>query len=133
MAGYSGTPLCKKLGLKAGLRVLVVNEPKAYWDWISPLPEGIVVSKAGKETDFIHLFVKSQKEFEKEFVRLKSNLTRSGLFWVSWPKKSSGVVSDLDENKIRAFGLSLGLVDVKVCAVDETWSALKFVYRVGDR
>lgn len=133
MAGYSGTPLSKKLGLKAGLRVLVVNEPKAYWDWISPLPEGVVVSKAGKETDFIHLFVTRQKEFEKEFARLKPYLTRSGMFWVSWPKKSSGVVSDLDENKIRAFGLSLGLVDVKVCAVDETWSALKFVYRLSDR
>lgn len=134
-AGYSGTPLVKKLGIKPGFSIRVVHEPATYWDWISPLPEEIIViTRAKKEgADFVHLFVKEKKRFEKEFLKLKTELKKDGMLWVSWPKKSSKVPSDLDENIIRDYGLANGLVDVKVCAVDEVWSGLKFMYRVKDR
>lgn len=135
MAGYSATPLLKKLGIRPGYSLHIKNEPADYWDWISPLPEDIkLMSRSKKEAvDFIHLFVKERKKFESEFLKLKYELKKDGMFWVSWPKKSAKVASDLDENIIRNYGLANGLVDVKVCAVDETWSGLKFMYRVKDR
>lgn len=134
MAGYSGTPLQKKLGIKPGMTMFVQNVPPDYFDWLSPLPERVTVKKMiGKEIDFIHSFVKSQSEFKKLFIANQKALKKDGMFWISWPKKSSGVITDLDENFIRDFGLQAGLVDVKVCAVDETWSGLKFVFRVKDR
>jgi hypothetical protein len=134
MAGYSGTPLVKKLGIKEEALLLVQNSPKDYFKWISPLPKGVVVlDKPKGMLDFIHVFVKDKKDFQQAFVRLKKNLKTDGMLWVSWPKKSSGVATDLDENIIREFGLKEGLVDVKVCAVDETWSGLKFVVRLKDR
>lgn len=135
MAGYSATPLIKKLGIKPGFSLRIKNEPPDYWNWMSPLPENIkVLSRPKKEAaDFIHLFVKDRKKFEIEFLKLKAELKKDGMLWVSWPKKSAKVASDLDENIIRNYGLVKGLVDVKVCAVDETWSGLKFMYRVKDR
>jgi len=135
MAGYSGTPLLKKLGIKSNYTIHTKNEPKAYWDWISPLPERIkIVSRPKKETiDFVHLFVTDKEQLEKEFLKLKAGLKRDGMLWVSWPKKSAGIYSDLDGNIVRQQGLSMGLVDVKVCAVNETWSGLKFMYRIKDR
>lgn len=134
MAGYSGTPLQKKLGIKPGISLLVQNAPPDYFDWISPLPEDVSVRRsATKELDFIHSFVKDQKAFKKLFIANKKILRKDGMMWISWPKKSSGVTTDLDENFIRDFGLQEGLVDVKVCAVDEIWSGLKFVYRLKDR
>ncbi|HCM78054.1 MAG TPA: DUF3052 domain-containing protein [Cytophagales bacterium] len=135
MSGYSGTPLIKKLGIKSGLTLRIIAAPSDYWDWISPLPEDIkVMSRSKKEAaDFIHLFAKERKVFEKEFLKLKQELKKDGMLWVSWPKKASKVPSDLDETIIRQFGLAHGLVDVKVCAVDETWSGLKFMYRIKDR
>jgi len=135
MAGYSGTPLLKKLGIKEGHQCIIFNEPELYWDWLNPLPEGVQIkSKPVKQSiDFIHLFVKEMKIFEKEYVKHKSLLKKEGMMWISWPKKSSKVVTDLDEGKIRDFGLANGLVDVKVCAVDEVWSGLKFVFRLKDR
>lgn len=134
MAGYSGTPLQKKLGIKPGIKLFIQNAPANYFDWISPLPEKVSVSKSAiNELDFIHLFVKDQKEFTRSFTSNKKHLKKDGMMWISWPKKSSGVITDLDENFIRDFGLKGGLVDVKVCAVDETWSGLKFVYRLKDR
>jgi hypothetical protein len=134
MAGYSGTSLQKKLGIKPGVTLFVLNSPDQYFDWISPLPEGVKVKlKAVKDLDFIHLFVTEQKTFKRLFVANRKNLSKNGMMWVSWPKKSSGVDTDLDENFIRDFGLKAGLVDVKVCAVNETWSGLKFVFRVKDR
>ncbi len=135
MAGYSGTPLLKKLGLKSGQTVCVVNPPDRYWDWLAPLPDDLrIVDKPGKEgAAFVHLFEKQQKDFEKHVLMCKKGLRKDGTLWVSWPKKSSKVLTDLDENKVRNFGLQNGLVDVKVCAVDETWSGLKFVYRLTDR
>jgi hypothetical protein len=134
MAGYSATPLQKKLGLKEGFSVLVLNAPKPYFDWISPLPKDIQVkSRLTGELDFIHLFTQSQKTFETDFIKCKKYLKKDGMMWISWPKKSSKISTDIDENIIREFGLKNGLVDVKVCAVDEVWSGLKFVYRVKDR
>ncbi len=135
MAGYSGTPLLKKLGIKEGYHCFVLNEPEAYWEWLSPLPEGVKVKKkvARESLDFVHLFVKEMNVFEKEFLQCKEALKQQGMMWISWPKKSSKVATDLDENKIRDFGLANGLVDVKVCAVDDVWSGLKFVIRLKDR
>ncbi len=116
------------------MNVWVVNEPKPYWSWLAPLPEIRVITKPIKGSlDFIHVFVTTQEDFEKAFLKQKSLLNKNGMLWISWPKKSSGVNTDLDENKIREFGLANGLVDVKVCAVDDTWSGLKFVYRTKDR
>ncbi|MFZ5972567.1 MAG: DUF3052 domain-containing protein [Bacteroidota bacterium] len=132
MAGYSTTPLLKKLGIKPGHRCVVRNEPAAYWDWLSPLPEEVQRAARG-EADFIHLFTQTRKDFEKQFTVLKKRLKKDGMLWVSWPKKASKVPTDLDENVIRDFGLKNGLVDVKVCAVDEVWSGLKLVYRLTDR
>ncbi len=135
MAGYSQTPLLKKLGIKPAARILVKDEPPSYWDWISPLPEDVVVVKQPRanDLDFVHMFVLSMKVYESQFMRLKKLLKKDGMLWISWPKKSSKIETDLDENKIRDFGLANGLVDVKVCAVDEVWSGLKFVYRTKDR
>lgn len=134
MAGYSGTPLTKKLGLKPNTSAYVLNMPDAYLDWVSPLPEGLkVVTRLIKEVDFIHLFVTDQKTFKSQFSKSKAYLKKDGMMWISWPKKASKVPTDLDENFIRDFGLMQKLVDVKVCAVDDVWSGLKFVYRVADR
>lgn len=134
MAGYSGTPLVKKLGIKPGAKALIINEPKDYFDMINPLPEGAKFSKkAAGEQDFIHLFVTEFKDYSKRFKDNRKILKKDGMMWISWPKKSSGLATDLDENIIRDFGLKNGLVDVKVCAVDETWSGLKFVFRLADR
>lgn len=135
MAGYSGTPLLKKLGIKPGHQLRTVNEPQAYWDWLAPLPEAAELNQKPDKVglNFIHLFVKGKKEFKKEFLKNKKFLKKDGMLWVSWPKKSAKVPTDLDENIIRNFGLENGLVDVKVCAVDETWSGLKFVFRLRDR
>jgi hypothetical protein len=134
MAGYSGTPLLKKLGVKAGFSLFVLQAPPNYFDWLTPLPEELeIVDKPRKGLDFIHLFAKSRKEFEKALSAHKKFLKKDGMLWVSWPKKSSKVETDLDENVIRNFGLTHGLVDIKVCAVDETWSGLKFVIPVKNR
>lgn len=134
MAGYSGTPLQKKLGIKEGLSVFIFQPPTPYFDWISPLPTGVKIkTKLTAQVDFVHLFVKDQKTFNKEFVRSKKQLKKDGMMWISWPKKASKVLTDLDENIIREFGLKNGLVDVKVCAVDEVWSGLKFMFRIKDR
>ena len=124
----------KKLGIKSGFRIIALFEPSHYLDLLFPLPEDVVIKRSStSEVDFIHLFVKGRNVFEKEFLKNKKILKKDGMFWVSWPKKSAKVATDLDENIIRNFGLDHGLVDVKVCAVDDVWSALKFVYRIEDR
>ncbi len=134
MAGYSEIPLQKKIGIKSGFAA-VFYEPQSYWDWVGSLPENIVIVKQPKPESltFAHLFVKELKIFERDFIKIKKMLKRDGMLWVSWPKKASKVSTELDENKIRTFGLNNGLVDVKVCAVDEVWSGLKFVFRLTDR
>ncbi len=130
-AGYSGTPLAKKLGIKEGMKVWVCDEPKGYWDWLSPLPGDIdVKSRAASGLNFVHLFFTTQKAFKKGTLMARKSLAPDGMIWISWPKKSSKVTTDLDENVIRDFVLKNGLVDVKVCAVDEVWSGLKLVIPV---
>ena len=133
MAGYSGTPLVKKLGIKEGFNVVFVNAPRTLERELD-LPAGVTVNaKSNKPVDFAHLFVKTTREVESMFSRYAAQLTPSGMLWISWPKKSSGVATDLDENVIRDIGLAKGMVDVKVCAVDDIWSGLKFVFRLKDR
>jgi len=134
MSGYSGTPLLKKLGIKPGFRIYISEPPEDYYSWLAPLPDEIVVNeKLAGEFDFIHLFVKTNKAFQRQFLRSAGKLKKNGMLWISWPKRASKVPTDLDENIIRDFGLQNGLVDVKVCAIDETWSGLKFVFRLQDR
>jgi len=134
MAGYSGTPLVKKLGIKPGHRVAFIAAPRNYAAILGRLPPEVSVSRAPNGTlDFIQLFVRNRSELESEMPRAQRALAQDGMLWISWPKKSSGVLTDLNENGVRDFALASGLVDVKVCAVDDTWSGLKLVYRVRDR
>lgn len=133
MPGYSGTPLPKKLGIKAGIRFQLANAPA---DVLAELREALAdcaMAKNGDALDFAMIFTKSRAELTKEFSRFADVLAPAGMLWVSWPKKSSGVATDLDENVVRGIGLDAGLVDVKVCAVTDVWSGLKFVRRVKDR
>jgi hypothetical protein len=130
--GYSGTPLVDKLGIKPGARLQLVSEPKDFARLLGGLPEGTRVAPRGT-LDFGMLFVKSQSDMRKRFARLRDRLESNGMLWVAWPKKTSGVETDLTEGIVREFGLESGLVDVKVCAVDDTWSGLKFVRRLKDR
>lgn len=129
MAGYSGTPLVKKLGIKPNDKIKVVDAPEGYWDWLTPLPDGISTS-ATKDFNFIHVFVQKRKSFEQELLSLQKKMKQDGMIWVSWPKKSAKMDSDLDENIIRDFALKNKLVDVKVCAVSDIWSGLKLVIPV---
>ena len=134
MPGYSGTPLPKKLGIKGGFRVRFVGAPPEVIAELRPsLGECEVADNSKALLDFAMVFAKSGSTLKKEFGRLTKSLAPAGMLWVSWPKKSSGVKSDLDENAVREIGLAAGLVDVKVCAVTEVWSGLKFVRRVKDR
>ncbi|MGC1645404.1 MAG: DUF3052 family protein [Candidatus Sulfotelmatobacter sp.] len=134
MPGYSGTPLPKKLGIKPGLRVSLLDAPPEVREQLSAeLAECEMIRDARTTPDFAIAFVKSKTDLTKEFKRITKLLAPAGMFWVSWPKKSSGVATDLNENIVREIGLAAGLVDVKVCAVTEVWSGLKFVRRVKDR
>ena len=130
MAGYSGTPLAKKLGFKEDHRVRLSNAPDNYLDLVQPLPEGITISTGiRKDIDVWHFFTRSATELEATLPKLMLGIRSNGMIWVSWPKKSSGVPSSVTEDTIRTVALPLGLVDVKVCAVDEIWSGLKLVIR----
>jgi hypothetical protein len=134
MPGYSGTPLPKKLGIKAGFRVHLVDAPPEVRTELSADLAACEIVRDGKAPlDFAMLFTKSKTTLTREFKRIAKLLAPAGMLWVSWPKKSSGVATDLDENIVREIGLAAGLVDVKVCAVTEVWSGLKFVRRVKDR
>jgi hypothetical protein len=130
--GYSGTALVDKLGIKSGARLQLVSEPEDFAGLIGPFPDGSRVAVRGV-LDFAMLFVKSQSDLRKRFAPLRDRLESNGMLWVAWPKKTSGVETDLTEGIVREFGLESGLVDVKVCAVDATWSGLKFVRRLKDR
>jgi hypothetical protein len=135
MAGYSQTPLAKKLGIKEGFTIKLVNEPSYYLSLFADFPTSINYSENENKhsIDFIHLFCTTFKELENNAPSLKNQLKKDGLLWISWPKGSSGIITDLKRDPIREYLLDLGLVDVKVCAVDEKWSGLKFVYRIKDR
>jgi hypothetical protein len=130
--GYSGTPLVDKLGIKPGARLQFVSEPRDFARLLGGLPDGTRIASRGS-LDFAMLFVRARSELEKGFARLRDRLEPNGMLWVAWPKKASGVETDLTEAVVRTFGLESGLVDVKVCAVDDTWSGLKFVRRLKDR
>lgn len=134
-AGYSGTPLAKKLGYKSGFRALIVNAPDNYLDLLFELPEDIdFLDERNGMFDLIHFFTHNKRELEVELPKLKKLIPRDGgMIWVSWPKKSSKVATEVDDALVRKTGLMTGLVDIKVCAVDQIWSGLKFVYRKKDR
>jgi hypothetical protein len=134
MAGYSKTPLAQKLGIKAGTKVVALNAPSVYRKLLAPLPAGVsFADKAVAGSSFVHLFVTERRVLEKELKRLRGLLDDAGIIWISWPKKSSGAETDITEDVIREVCLPLGFVDVKVCAVDDTWSGLKLMIRRENR
>src|SRR6185503_13110538 len=135
MAGYSGTPLVKKLGFKEGFRTALVNPPKGFQKELAPVPNNVSISVGTltKPLDLIILFADSQKMLKMEFPRLARKLMENGMLWIAWPKKASGISTDLSDSSVRDIGLAAGLVDVKVCAINDVWSGLKFVYRLKDR
>ena len=134
MAGYSSKSLADKLGIKPGTIVTALAAPPAYIDLLKPVPADVTfVNRLGKQARFIHCFVTSRRELEKEFPTLARSLADDGMAWISWPKKSANTGTDLTEDVVREIGLRAGLVDVKVCAVDELWSGLKFVRRLANR
>ena len=134
MAGYSGTPLPKKLGIKDGSRIVLLNAPKDFESELGELPDNVeFIKRPTKSLDIILFFVLTKRALARDFAKLAAKITANGMMWIAWPKKSSGVVTDLSEQRVREIGLNAGLVDVKVCAIDETWSGLKFVYRLKDR
>lgn len=132
--GYSGTPLWKKLGLKPRFRVKVKNAPVDYLSMLEPLPDDVAVSRRLRApVDLWHMFSTSRSELERQLSTCVNEIRQDGMIWVSWPKKSSGVSSDITEDVIRKLALPLGLVDVKVCAINEIWSGLKLVIRRENR
>lgn len=133
MAGYSKTPLIKKLGIKENSKVIFINPPSSYLKNLN-LPKNVEIkNKLEKNLDFVQFFTKSKTELKKEFPFLKKSLAQDGVLWICWPKKSAKTETDLDENIVMRIGLQNGLVDIKVCAIDETWSGLKFVFRLRGR
>lgn len=130
MSGYSGTPLAKKLGIKPGFRVKTRNAPQGFLELLEPVPEGAKVSpRLRAPVDIFHAFVMTRVELNKAVRQGLKDIHPSGVIWISWPKQASGVPTDVKEGSIREAALPLGLVDVKVCAVDDTWSGLKLVIR----
>ena len=132
--GYSGTPLAKKLGLKSPLKFLTINAPGEYASWLGDLPEGVkLVTKARPPVEAAHVFTTESVFLDAALSRLRNELKQDGFVWVSWPKKSSKVLTDITEDTIRDIALPLGFVDVKVCAVSEIWSGLRLVIRKTER
>ena len=132
-AGYSGTPLAQKLGIKDGFHISLINAPDHYLDLFTDLPPDLYFERDTVNVDFIHFFTKSQAEYESLLPSIKSQIKPNGMIWVSWPKKASKVPTDITEDMIRNYAIKIGLVDIKVCAVDEIWSGLKLVIPVKDR
>lgn len=132
--GYSGTPLVRKLGIVAGRELIVIQSPRPYGEMVASLPEGVKLrQRLHPGAEFIHLFSRSRADLERRFPRVAAALSDQGILWISWPKKSSPLAQDLTENVVREIGLATGLVDVKVCAIDDDWSGLKFVRRLVNR
>jgi hypothetical protein len=133
-AGYSGTPLARKLGIRPNEKLIALNAPENYVSLLEGLPEGVTFSnRAATKANFVHLFVRQRSDLEKRLRELRTKLDDAGILWISWPKKASKVATDITEDTIRAVALPLGFVDVKVCAVDETWSGLKLMIRRKER
>jgi hypothetical protein len=136
VAGYSGPPLARKLGCKPGIALCLVGAPAGFEAALDPLPEGARVTtglRGATPLALVLCFCPDRRRLDDRLPKCVDRLARDGALWLAWPKKSSGVATDIGEADIRAAGLDAGLVDVKICAVDETWSGLKFVYRVKDR
>ena len=134
MAGYSGTPLARKLGIKPGTIVVLINAPANYRKLLGNFANGVeFTSRVLANSNFIHLFTMHRSELEKQLPRLRAKIADPGTLWVSWAKKSSGVATDITEDVVREVALPLGFVDIKVCAVDETWSGLKLMIRRQNR
>ncbi|MEM9077625.1 MAG: DUF3052 family protein [Bacteroidota bacterium] len=134
-AGYSGTPLAKKLGIKPGFLIQVFNSPKPYLDFFYEFPEEVVlIDSAEKEgVNFIHIFATQTEELQASLSEVKSNLKKDGILWISWPKKASKIPTEIDKFDVMKAGQDAGLVDTKVAAVDDQWSGHKFMYRLKDR
>jgi hypothetical protein len=133
-AGYSGTPLAKKLGIKDGMRLAALNAPEGYVGWLDGLPAtASIVTRLDTPIAAVHLFETRRTQLARALKSLRARLQSDGFVWVSWPKKTSGVDTDITEDVIRAVALPLGFVDVKVCAVTATWSGLKLVIRRSER
>jgi hypothetical protein len=134
MAGYSGAPLAKKLGIKPGCRLFVADAPRNYAELVAPLPEGVqLTAKLRADTDVVHVFSTRRAKLAEALRSSLAKMKPEGAIWVSWPKKASRMETDITEDTIRQLALPMGLVDIKVCAVDETWSALKLVLRKEKR
>ena len=130
MAGYSATPLIKKLGLQSGMKLYLVNAPADYYEWIAPVPENInIVSRMTAGLDMVHVFSTDAAQLMKVLQQTRNRLKPDGMIWVSWPKKAAKMATDITEDTIRTIALPMGLVDIKVCAVTEVWSGLKLVIR----
>jgi hypothetical protein len=130
VAGYSGTPLAKKLGIKDATAVAVVGAPQGYRKLLEPLPDSVrISSRVGATTDLVHVFATKKSELNRVLAAYRKKLNPSAVVWVSWPKKSAKAATDITEDVVRHVALPLGFVDVKVCAVDEVWSGLKLVVR----
>ena len=133
-AGYSGTPLARKLGIREGARVVLAGAPPGAEDLLEPLPDGVRLSRRlGAPADVVVAFHTSRRELEARFPRLRAAIHDAGGLWIAWPKRASGLETDLTEDVVRDLALERGLVDNKVCAIDDTWSGLRLVYRVADR
>jgi hypothetical protein len=133
-AGYSGTPLARKLGIKADSRLAVLGAPEGFETTLGELPPGVAVRRRAQgRCDVILAFFERGAELERRLPALKRALDYAGGLWIAWPKRASGITTDLGDRSVRAAGLAVGLVDNKVCAIDETWSGLRFVYRLRDR
>jgi hypothetical protein len=136
MAGYSGTPLPRKLGIKPGARLGLVRAPVDFADALGELPPGVTARAMGRgrgQLDVIVCFARSRQDLARDLPALRERLDAAGGLWIAWPKKSSGVATDLTEAEVRASGLAVRLVDNKVCAIDDVWSGLRFVVRLADR
>jgi hypothetical protein len=134
MAGYSHTPLLQKLGIKPGLTVVTINAPTNYRRLLGTIPQGVIFSDCLKpDSGFVHVFMRRRSELANRLPVLREKIADTGTVWVSWPKRSSGVSTDVTEEVVRAVALPLGFVDVKVCAIDETWSGLKLMIRRTNR
>ena len=132
--GYSGTPLAKKIGIKEGFTIRLFNQPAGYFDLFEDFPSSVkIVKNKHSSKDLVHYFITTAAELLRDIRSLRSEIFPAGALWVSWPKKSSGVKTGLTEDVIRKMALQNGLVDIKVCAVDEIWSALKLVVPVKER
>jgi hypothetical protein len=133
-AGYSGTPLVRKLGIKPGDRLALIGAPDGFDQVLGELPDGVQLRRRAQGTcDVIVVFCTRRSELQRRLATLRPALDQAGGLWVAWPKRSSGVPTELGDGPVRELGLAAGLVDNKVCAIDATWSGLRFVYRLADR